>query len=85
MNLSEELVGDGGFDEEEENQIQIYWRAGNTMVIKIKMVTLVTLMTDSDLLDYVIMIVVVTPMTIMTDSDLLEGRLHHGEYDRWGW
>ena len=32
MNLSEELVGDGGFDEEEENQIQIYWRAGNTMV-----------------------------------------------------
>ena len=54
MNLSEELVGDGGFDEEEENQIQIYWRAGNTMVSMIMMMTLVTsmtIMTDSDLLE----------------------------------
>ena len=32
LNSSEELVGDGGFDEEEEKQIQIYWRTGNTMV-----------------------------------------------------
>ena len=32
LNSSEELVGDGGFDEEEK-QIQIYWRAGNTMVM----------------------------------------------------
>jgi len=32
LNSSEELVGDGGFDEEEK-QIQIYWRAGNTMVL----------------------------------------------------
>ena len=31
LNSSEELVGDGGFDEEEK-QIQIYWRTGNTMV-----------------------------------------------------
>lgn len=33
LNSSEELVGDGGFDEEEEKQIRIYWRAGNTLVL----------------------------------------------------
>jgi len=33
LNSSEELVGDAGFDEEEEKQIRIYWRAGNTLVL----------------------------------------------------
>jgi len=34
LNSSEELVGDnGGFDEDEENEMRIYWRAGNTMVL----------------------------------------------------
>ena len=32
LNSSESLVGDTGFDEEEEKEMQIYWRAGNTMV-----------------------------------------------------
>ena len=41
MNSSEELVGDGGFDEEEK-QIQIYWRTGNTMV------TISIMMVDTD-------------------------------------
>ena len=46
LNSSEELVGDGGF-EEEEKQIQIFWRAGNTMVmIMMKMMTtMLTMMT----------------------------------------
>ena len=35
-------VGDGGFDEEEEKQIQIYWRTGNTMV------TITIMMVDTD-------------------------------------
>ena len=44
MNSSEELVGDGGFDEEEK-KIQIYWRAGNTMVIVIMiMMTMLTIL-----------------------------------------
>ena len=37
LNSSEELVGDAGFDEEEEKQIRIYWRAGNTLVIMLTM------------------------------------------------
>ena len=41
LNSSEELVGDGGFDEEEK-QIQIYWRTGNTMV------TITIMMVDTD-------------------------------------
>ena len=41
LNSSEELVGDGGFDEEEK-QIQIYWRTGNTMV------TIMIMMVDTD-------------------------------------
>ena len=41
LNSSEELVGDGGFDEEEK-QIQIYWRTGNTMV------TISIMMVDTD-------------------------------------
>ena len=32
-------VGDGGFDEEEEKQIRIYWRAGNTLVIMLTIIT----------------------------------------------
>ena len=39
LNSSEELVGDAGFDEEEEKQIRIYWRAGNTLVIMLTMIT----------------------------------------------
>ena len=39
LNSSEELVGDAGFDEEEEKQIRIYWRAGNTLVIMLTIIT----------------------------------------------
>ena len=60
LNLSEGMVGDGGFEEEEE--VQIYWRTSYTMVMMVMVMMVMVVMIAMRL---IIMMNKVTVMIVM--------------------